>query len=53
MSGKNLILPIYLENDVVSDPPAYRPRIDDIDHAKSVPEITGFSLPMWRPGGLV
>ena len=35
-------LSIFLENDVVSDPPPYRPRIDYIDHAMSVPEITSF-----------
>ena len=35
-------LSIYLENDVISDPPPYRPRIDYIDHTASVPELIGF-----------
>src|SRR6266446_4389705 len=35
-------LSIYLENDVVSDPPGYRPKIDYIDHRMSVPELVGF-----------
>ena len=35
-------LSIYLENDVVSDPPMYRPKIDYIDHRMSVPELVGF-----------
>ena len=25
-------LSIYLENDVISDPPAFRPRIEYVDH---------------------
>lgn len=44
-------LSIYLENDVVSDPEPYRPRIDYIDHAMSVPEITSF-FPGLRPDEL-
>ena len=35
-------LSIYLENDVLSDPPGYRPRIEYIDHKKSLPEISNF-----------
>jgi kynurenine formamidase len=35
-------LSIFLENDVVSDPPVYRPKIDYIDHRMSVPELVGF-----------
>ena len=35
-------LSIYLENDVVSDPPPYRPRIHYIDHKTSVPELIQF-----------
>ena len=35
-------LSIYLENDVISDPPAYRPKIDYIDHKTSVPELINF-----------
>ncbi|MFS0737130.1 cyclase family protein [Sphingomonas sp. 1P06PA] len=42
MARRIVDLSIYLENDVISDPPAYRPRIDYIDHKMSVPEITGF-----------
>jgi kynurenine formamidase len=44
-------LSIFLENDVVSDPPAYRPRIDYVDHRMSVSEITGF-FPGLRPEDL-
>jgi kynurenine formamidase len=33
---------IFLENDVVSDPPPYRPKIDYIDHRMSVSELVGF-----------
>lgn len=35
-------LSIYLENDVVSDPEPFRPKIDYIDHDMSVPELAGF-----------
>lgn len=35
-------LSIFLENDVISDPPAYRPKIEYIDHRMSVPELVGF-----------
>jgi kynurenine formamidase len=35
-------LSIFLENDVVSDPPAYRPKIDYINHRMSVPELVSF-----------
>lgn len=35
-------LSIYLENEVLSDPPIYRPRIDYIDHNSSAPELIGF-----------
>lgn len=35
-------LSIYLENDVVSDPPPYRPRIDYIDHHATLPDLLGF-----------
>ncbi len=35
-------LSIYLENDIVSDPPGYRPKISYVDHRMSVPEILGF-----------
>jgi kynurenine formamidase len=42
MSRRFIDLSIYLENDVVSDPPLYRPRIDYIDHKMSLPELVGF-----------
>ena len=35
-------LSIYLENDVVSDPEIYRPKITYIDHKMSLPQLTGF-----------
>jgi kynurenine formamidase len=35
-------LSIYLENEVISDPPPYRPTIDYIDHKTSVPELVSF-----------
>jgi kynurenine formamidase len=42
MTRRIIDLSIFLENDVISDPPAYRPRIDYIDHKTSVPELLGF-----------
>ena len=35
-------LSIYLENDVISDPEPFRPRIDYIDHSMSVEDLAGF-----------
>ena len=35
-------LSIYLENDVISDPPMYRPKIDYVDHTTSLPEMLSF-----------
>ena len=35
-------LSIFLENDVISDPPPYRPKIEYIDHHTSVPELVNF-----------
>jgi kynurenine formamidase len=50
--GRTIIdLSIYLENDVVSDPPPFRPKIDYIDHEMSVPELAGF-FPGLRQGDL-
>lgn len=41
--GRRIVdLSIYLENDVISDPPIYRPKIDYIDHKMSVPELASF-----------
>jgi kynurenine formamidase len=44
-------LSIYLENDVLSDPPPYRPKIEYIDHTTSVPELVGF-FPGLKPEDL-
>ena len=35
-------LSIYLENDVVSDPPAFRPRIEYLTHENTVEQIASF-----------
>ena len=35
-------LSIYLENDIVSDPDMFRPRISYFDHKQSVPELVSF-----------
>jgi kynurenine formamidase len=35
-------LSIYLENDVVSDPEIYRPKITYIDHKMSLPHLSSF-----------
>lgn len=41
--ARNFIdLSIYLENDVISDPPPFRPQIEYIDHKASVPDLTAF-----------
>ena len=42
MSQRIIDLSIFLENDVISDPPGYRPKIDYIDHRASVPELVEF-----------
>ena len=44
-------LSIYLENDVISDPPPYQPRIEYIDHKTSVPDLIGF-FPGLKPDDL-
>ena len=51
MSRRFIDLSIYLENDVVSDPPLYRPHIDYIDHKMSLPELMGF-FPGLKPEDL-
>ena len=51
MSRRIVDLSIYLENDVVSDPAVYRPKIQYIDHKMSVPELAGF-FPGIRPEDL-
>ena len=35
-------LSIYLENDVISDPEVYRPKITYIDHKTTMADLTGF-----------
>jgi kynurenine formamidase len=35
-------LSIYLENDVISDPPGYQPKINYIDHNDSLPDLMQF-----------
>lgn len=35
-------LSIYLENDVISDPPVFAPKIEYFDHASTVEQITPF-----------
>ncbi len=44
-------LSIYLENDVISDPPPYRPKIEYIDHKVSVPGLAAF-FPGLKPEDL-
>jgi hypothetical protein len=41
-------LSIFLENDVISDPEVFRPKIEYIDHKMSVPDLAGF-FPGLRP----
>ena len=42
MARRFIDISVPLENGVASDPPAYRPRIDYIDHHMSVEELVGF-----------
>jgi kynurenine formamidase len=42
MTRRIVDLSIYLENDVISDPPPYRPKIDYIDHQTSKAEMLSF-----------
>ena len=42
MSQKIIDLSIFLENDVISDPAVYRPKIEYFDHRMSVPELLEF-----------
>ncbi len=42
MARRFVDLSIYLENDVISDPPAFAPRIDYITHEQSVEQIASF-----------
>lgn len=42
MARRIVDLSIFLENEVISDPPGYRPKISYIDHKMSVPELKSF-----------
>ena len=42
MARRIIDLSIYLENDVVSDPPGFQPRIDYVDHRQSRAQMLGF-----------
>jgi kynurenine formamidase len=42
MSMKIVDLSIFLENDVISDPPPFRPKIEYIDHKTSMPGMLSF-----------
>lgn len=42
MARQIIDLSIFLENDVVSDPEGFRPKIEYVDHQVSVPELAGF-----------
>lgn len=48
MTRKFVDLSIFLENDVISDPPLYRPHIDYIDHKATLPDLLEF-FPGMRP----
>lgn len=51
MARRIVDLSIYLENDVVSDPEAFRPKITYVDHQQSVEQLTGF-FPGLKKGDL-
>lgn len=51
MARRIVDLSIYLENDVISDPEPYRPKITYIDHKMSVPAIASF-FPGLKPEDL-
>jgi kynurenine formamidase len=51
MARRFVDLSIYLENDVVSDPPNYRPRIHYVDHRSSLGELASF-FPGIKPADL-
>lgn len=51
MSRTIVDLSIFLENDVISDPPPFRPRIEYIDHKMSVPDLAAF-FPGLKEGDL-
>ena len=51
MARRIIDLSIYLENDVISDPPMFKPVIEYIDHKQSVPDLAGF-FPGLKAGDL-
>jgi len=42
LASQIIDLSIYLENEVVSDPEPFRPKIDYVNHEMSVPDLAGF-----------
>jgi kynurenine formamidase len=51
MARRIIDLSIFLENDVVSDPEVFRPKIEYIDHKMSVPDLAAF-FPGLKPEDL-
>jgi kynurenine formamidase len=51
MYTKIVDLSIWLENDVLSDPPAFAPKIDYVDHKQSFERLAQF-FPGLQPGDL-
>ena len=51
MAQQIIDLSIYLENDVISDPPPYQPKIEYVDHKTSVPGLAAF-FPGLKPEDL-
>lgn len=51
MPNRFVDISIFLENDVISDPPIYRPKIQYIDHQTSAPDLLSF-FPGLKQGDL-